>query len=315
MTDNGPQAPSSPAADMASKEMDLKPTPQFDPEVHQPDAIERTEAKGPEIFDTKPVTCVPQKQTTEQIDETREEAAKEDSFIEQIKSRSPAKRISRIEDSVEALDKLEEEIEKVGQAITPQPTAGGLPTPPKENTTAKATHSEKNLSKASGKEVSKANGKAVEGANASKNGVTTGSSGSNKPGKRPSARPGATDIKPKENRASLLRQGIKPSPTKRISSVTKAPAATARHVGAAPQPSAGPAKQVTKPAAPPAKRVSSVTKPPFQPAKSSKSVTRSSFELPGEAISRKLKEQREQRLKQEEEEKLKKQAFKARPGK
>ena len=45
----------------------------------------------------------------------------------------------------------------------------------------------------------------------------------------------------------------------------------------------------------PAKRVSSLQKPPFQPSKSTKPITRPSFELPGDAIARKLKEKRAER--------------------
>ncbi|KAL9043751.1 MAG: hypothetical protein Q9214_003069 [Letrouitia sp. 1 TL-2023] len=61
------------------------------------------------------------------------------------------------------------------------------------------------------------------------------------------------------------------------------------------------------------KRISSVHKPPFVPAKSSKPPTRSNFELPGETVARKLKEAREVRLKREEEEKPQRKSFKARP--
>ena len=63
------------------------------------------------------------------------------------------------------------------------------------------------------------------------------------------------------------------------------------------------------------KRVSSVHKAPFVPAKSTKPPTRASFELPGEAVARKLKEAREQRMEREEEEKAtsQKPTFKARP--
>lgn len=63
------------------------------------------------------------------------------------------------------------------------------------------------------------------------------------------------------------------------------------------------------------KRVSSVHKAPFVPTKSTKPPTRASFELPGEAVARKLKEAREERMKREEEEKdiPKKTTFKARP--
>ncbi|KAL8779576.1 MAG: hypothetical protein Q9194_001367 [Teloschistes cf. exilis] len=63
------------------------------------------------------------------------------------------------------------------------------------------------------------------------------------------------------------------------------------------------------------KRVSSVHKAPFVPAKSDKAPTRPHFELPGEAVARKLKAAREERMKGEEEEKMKPKTntFKARP--
>ncbi|KAL9035330.1 MAG: hypothetical protein Q9180_004920 [Flavoplaca navasiana] len=63
------------------------------------------------------------------------------------------------------------------------------------------------------------------------------------------------------------------------------------------------------------KRVSSVHKAPFVPAKSTKPPTRASFELPGEAVARKLKEAREKRMEREEEEKAvpQKPKFTARP--
>ncbi|KAL8916965.1 MAG: hypothetical protein Q9172_006031 [Xanthocarpia lactea] len=63
------------------------------------------------------------------------------------------------------------------------------------------------------------------------------------------------------------------------------------------------------------KRVSSVHKAPFVPAKSTKPPTRANFELPGEAVARRLKEAREGRLKSEGEDKdiPKKTTFKARP--
>ncbi|KAK2800350.1 hypothetical protein FQN50_008166 [Emmonsiellopsis sp. PD_5] len=56
----------------------------------------------------------------------------------------------------------------------------------------------------------------------------------------------------------------------------------------------------------------STQKPAFTPSKSTKPPTRPTFELPGEAISRRLKAQREERLKREEEELRQKREFKAR---
>ena len=291
LTDDGPKVPSTPAAKFASKQMNPNITSEPDSEVHQPGdkgiemAKENNSSKAE--IETRPVEM-----PTGQADENSDEP-KEDSFVEQIKSRSPAKRVSRIEDSVEALDKLEEDIEKAGQAITPPPVADGLPAPSGVKASGKTTES--------GKTVSKAKGKSVEGVSKGQNAVPAKVvNRANKPVKRASVRP--ADFKPKENRASLLRQGIKP-----VSPIRAERPATTKKASAP--------REAMKAPAPAARRVSSVTKAPFQPAKSTKAPTQSTFELPGEAISRKLKEQREERLKREEEEKSKRQSFKARPGK
>ena len=244
------------------------------------------------------------------------EEAKEDSFVKHITSRSPAKRVSRIEDSVEALDKLEEEIEKVGQAMTPPPVANGLPPPPKTEQPEPT--------------VSKAHTMLVKyNATAQKGVPSKAASEASKPVKR-SAPAGGKGMKPKENRASLLRQGIKPTSPARAekpapSSKALAPRATTKAPSSAPHtrrasPAAGkapsqPSNPINKGPAPGTRRVSSVTRAPFQPAKSTKAPTQSTFELPGEAISRKKREQREERLRKEEEEKLSKKSFKARPSK
>ncbi|KAI1944734.1 hypothetical protein LOZ57_004747 [Ophidiomyces ophidiicola] len=55
----------------------------------------------------------------------------------------------------------------------------------------------------------------------------------------------------------------------------------------------------------------STSRPAFIPAKSTKPLTRSTFELPGEAISRRMRAQREERLKKEEEEREQRKLFKA----
>lgn len=281
----------------AEMDMSAVPTSHFESEVPPSRVTQGAETVKTAAPPSQNNVSIPEQPTKQSV---TGDGAKEDSFVEQIKSRSPAKRISRIEDSVEALDKLEDEIEKAGQAITPPP-ADGSRAPPMADTAAKATQPKKDLAKA--------NEKAGVGANSSKNGVLSRASGVNKVGRKSSAQ---HSIKPKENRASLLRQGIKPAPPPRV---TRAPSNPPKQVIPAtisPADRARPAVSVTKTASPP-KRISSVTKAPFQPAKSSKALTQSSFELPGEAFSRKLKAQREERSRREEEAKSKKQTFKARP--
>ena len=214
-------------------------------------------------------------------DESGVDKIEEDLFLEQIKTRSPSKRVSRIEDSVEALDALEEEIEKVDKLIPT--TADNLSDTTKTKKQAKVNP--KTAEK-------KANGSVRIKDNTS---IRT----------RPMTGKPSTSVRSIAPRPSILpaaKKAITPpkgSPTKPlIESRSPAPARQSAKVG--PQ-------SVTH------KRVSSVHKGPFVPTKSAKPPTQSTFELPGEAVSRKLKEQREQRLKREEEQTSKPRVFKARP--
>ena len=125
---------------------------------------------------------------------------------------------------------------------------------------------------------------------------------------RAAARPGAGAIKAKaaEKTASATKHTspapARPGPTSKPT--TKATSPTISK--AAPKPA--PASAVR-----PRPRVSSVSKAPFVPAKSNKAPTVSTFSLPGDAISARLKTQREERLKREDEAVQRKRDFKARP--
>ena len=179
--------------------------------------------------------------------------ANDDSFVEQITSRSPAKRVSRIEDSVEALDQLEEALEAIDEAAL----ANKLTSPEQLYTTKNTV-------------VTK---KAVKDANAA------------------------------------LQKSVSTPPNVKASATVRAKAVTAK--APAPQRSQSlkvkaatvntSATEESKPTGPPkrasVKRPMSLL-PPKQPAKSTKPATRPTFELPGEAIAKKLKEQREARLAQ-----------------
>ena len=275
--------------EVAQMEINAVPTPHVESQVPASSRVQGVEART----SIAPVSPENANVPAERAEQPRSgDNSKEGSFVEQIKSRSPAKRISRIEDSVEALDQLEEEIEKAGQAITPPPVDGTLATPAATTSNPKSTQDPK-----------KVEGGPVAGVPPKANGAT-------KPVKRSSVH---HKINPKPNRASLLRQGIKPSPPSRV---TKSPGNVAKQVkGSATTPGdlTRPGPAATKTNTAPARRVSSITKSPFQPAKSSKAPTQSSFELPGEAYSRKVKAQREERARREEEENSKKKTFKARP--
>ena len=208
-------------------------------------------------------------------------SGEEDVSLEKSNVQKPSKRISRIEDSVEALDALEEEIEKIGVLI-PESNGGQSTMKTKKQTTEPTIP------------------------------VNTRPSTSLKTEKRTSsaAKP-ASKRAVSSNKPAVSKLSTQPPPARKASTLP------AR--GAAPKSEAAKKKENTSPkvalgsAQATHKRVSSIHKPPFQPAKSTKPPTRATFELPGDAISRKLKEQREERLKREEEEKTKQRVFKARP--
>ncbi|KAK4937493.1 hypothetical protein LTR10_021864 [Elasticomyces elasticus] len=270
-------------------------TPKFDPSIHTP---------APDM-----ATAIPD--TTE------------DSFLDNIKSRSPSKmhsvqedsrspssytvesrlRTPRIEDSVEAIDALEDAIEEISDKI---PDLDGLkiesPIKSRKNTPARVT--------------------------------TT---------KTPTALRKAERSPVKTVRTPSVKKApkvtVKPAPAPRPSTVarnvpiarhtSKAPVGTKKPIvdGLKSQDSSAstlpPLTFSNSPARVPSqsnttkKRVSSATlstnKPAFIPSKSVKLPTKPTFSLPGEAISAKLKAQREERLKREEEAEKERKIFKARP--
>lgn len=248
MHDQRPHTPPSRAVNAVKVEIkSVAQTPQFDPNIHKAENNASAPANGDQedSFAETIHTRTPAKMArsgssdgTSSIGELPDGTQKEndDSFAEQIMKMSPVKQVSRIEDSVEAIDAFEEAIEKVGELI-PAITNGPLPGRPK-------------------KQIN------------------------------------ATKVSDDSKVATVISNGV-------TSAGAQAPSTSSN--------------EVAKPAKITRKRVSSIHKAPFQPTKSTKPPTRASFELPGDAISRKLKEQREERLKRGEADPPKKPAFKARP--
>ena len=266
-----PQTPPSAAVNAVS----ISATPHFNPTVYKAQKEIISENKG-DSFVANIESRTPAKTTGK-----KSTGNNGNSFIGQIKSRSPGRRISRIEDSVEALDALDEEIEKVGKLIT---TADGPQAPGK--------------AKKQAKPPLKAADKKPNASMRAKYGPLTQT--------KPVDKRFASIRKPAAPRPSIQSMAGKDITSKKrlsiekLSTITKSPAAThssGNHVPPA----------ATK------KRVSSVHKAPFQTVKSTKPPTRSTFELPGEAVARKLKEQREERVKRDEEGKSKQRTTKARP--
>ena len=210
-----------------------------------------------------------------------EDDNKDDSFVEQIKTRTPGKRVSRIEDSVEALDALEEEIEKVGGLIPASTDTAQFSGRAKKHARPQSTSTDKKvggserIKKSTGVQKRSAAGRPNTAPVPATSNPLTGST--------------KTEARPRT------------SPTQEKPEVTVQNSVLIRMTSQ-------PASQATL-----KKRISSVHKAPFQPHKSTKPPTRANFELPGDAFARKLKEQREERLKREEEEMPKPRVFKARP--
>ncbi|KAK3904607.1 hypothetical protein C8A05DRAFT_13535 [Staphylotrichum tortipilum] len=227
-------------------------------------------------------------------------------------TQQPSRPLSRIEDSVEALDKLEEEIEalahvtRMERVLSPEAAAA------------------RNMHSAAGKSTSTplkraTSVRATPGSAAAKS-STLGRSASVR-----KQTPAATD----EEKAASAAAGSATSPSRRVPRPTsllppKPPAKSSKAptVAAFELPGEAVARRlkeqreqrrsqhISSEQAAAALAAYSPSKPHF---KSSKLPTRPTFELPGEAISRRKREEHEAKLRAQEEEERKRREFKARP--
>ena len=299
MHDERPHTPPSHAVNALNEQLkSVAKTPDFDPSVHKsgynvttnteihiedssvPTIDSRTPAK---MTHSKPANGVLSGE--EALGDSQKE--KDDSFIEQIMQRSPVKQVSRIEDSVEAIDAFEDAIEKVGELI---------PTITDDSRLSGRKKTQGNTTK--NVDVTKEGGRMSTAARKETLSVRSTVAKTKKP-------PGRANIVPKKQASpaqlradskAMLDDGSEAGPAS-----TRKDSATVSSAG------------TSKPRKTRSTRVSSIHKPPFQPTKSTKPPTRATFELPGDAVARKLKEQREERLKRGEDEGPKKVSFKARP--
>ncbi|KAL8953745.1 MAG: hypothetical protein Q9222_000427 [Ikaeria aurantiellina] len=198
--------------------------------------------------------------------------------IPQKDKHSPHKVILRPEDSIGALDDLEDEMEKVGELI---PAAN--------------KHSQS-------QSAQKKQGHSMAAREKNKNGMTAKTS-------KPTKQPVTNRTRPvsESKTAADIKKVANDYPTVAKVKVNTNPHSNDRKA------SNGSTEKAKQGSTTARYSVSSVNKAPFVPSKSTKPPTRASFELPGEAVARKLKEAREERMKREEEEKPSKAAFKARP--
>lgn len=192
----------------------------------------------------------------------QEHESKDNSSFGRIITRSPAKTMTRIEDTVEAIDAFEDEIEKIGELM---PTIGDAVSPVNTKKPTKPV---------------------VENAASITNSAGSAKTTRSKAVRNPEAKGGSLTNGDYGVQLDQARAAMHDDPNDTL------------------------LKKLTTTAA---KRVSSIHKPPFQPTKSSKPPTRPNFELTGDAVARKLKEQREERLRRENAGEIKKLEIKAAP--
>jgi hypothetical protein len=256
-------------------------TPKFDPKLHkeEPQAEDLREDSFVENIATRS-PAKPTLQTEEQ---------KEDSFIGTIIARSPTKPIPRIEDSVAEMDALEDAIEKVAE-ILPILEERNLESPMATRDVVKeaAVPSVATKTVLTTTLATKAGPKAPK----VRPPPTKPASGPQRPS---ASRPSTMRVK------STARPSVLPNQQRAVSVGTSSSSLDRRGMSF----SASPAKAQPNTAQKIRKTSDttslSTSKPGFVPAKSTKATTTSSFSLPGEAIAAKLKAQREERQMREEE--------------
>ena len=293
--DQQPRMPSSKAVRAARKKLSPSPrraqTPRFDPAVHRtPEQQHMAEARGEadsfidSIQSRSPVKITNMK-PQEEIMFVASPKIDADPFVERATTNGSANSSPRIEDSVAEIDALNEAIESVGKLI---PTVIDEPKSPVKSRTLAGQKALKSIPQETVK--------------------------------KPASSVTAKTVRSKPIASSAKKVPIKHSPTKSttrpatksstacLSTSTKpvslankppTPPKSKSPVKSSPTPSSS---AESKPVAHrPKSRVSSISKAPFVPTKSSKPPTTSTFTLPGDAISAKLKAQREERLKRETE--------------
>ncbi|KAK5660757.1 hypothetical protein OQA88_12123 [Cercophora sp. LCS_1] len=236
-------------------------------------------------------------------------SAKNDDIVEQLRVLPPARPVSRIEDSVEALDKFEEQLEAINEVtrlervLSPEEMKG-VAAQQKANTTLKRTSS---TVKKSGASTVRARSTVERSSSLRKSASMSFSQDEEKP----------TSAGIKAPRKSLVTRPASLLPPKPPAKSSKPPTVptfqlhgevVAQRLKA--QREARLSRQITPEQAAMAAAAYSPSKPHV---KSTKPPTRPTFELPGDAISRRKREEREAKLRQQQEEERKRREFKARP--
>lgn len=259
-------------------------TPKFDPELHVTDSS--TGVKAGCYTEDSFVESIKTRSPSKMDYKETETSEVQDSFVAHITSRTPASSPTRIEDSVEAIDALEDAIEEVSDKL-PAIENLNVNSPAKLRTTPTGTGSP-TTAKIYQTQVTSKLARLSE---------TPSKTDRASPAKRVSCETKAAPSRTALGRLSTLRPSrIGPTTTKAASPSTAASkgASTAKTDLSTSDTVAKTQPNTVK------KRVNSAalstSKPAFVPQKSTKPVTKSNFMLPGEVIAAKLKAQREERL-------------------
>jgi hypothetical protein len=298
-----PRTPTSAAVNEATRSLSKSPskvtpavakTPRFDPSEHTTPVM--ADVSEQDSFVGTCQKAAPFKLPMSQ--DPRDEGS--DSFVENIIARSPSKPMTRIEDSVEAIDALEDAIEQVAGEL---PTIGARQLlSPSKKTTSQTTVGRQSVKR----KVATTNTPTRSGSTKSLS--SKASSTKLSPSKSPIKEP----VKSPLRSTSTSQKPTKPAiPAVRITSKSTAPrpsimkdtaatgatklaAATTQQISFSNSP-AKPRANMTHKRAPGS--ILPSTKVPFVPKPSSKPPTTSTFTLPGDAIAAKLKTEREERQK------------------
>ncbi|MCJ1475331.1 hypothetical protein MMC13_003993 [Lambiella insularis] len=321
MHDSRPRTPPSKAVDAVVKQLSPKShTPRFDPVIHKtPEADQKPGAETEDSFiDTIGTRTPGLKLQPEKIEEDLSnksttsmlDAARDESFAEKVMERTPPKPITRIEDSVEAIDALEDAIDQISAALPvimderASPLKQTLDAKKKKST--RATIDQKTPHILSTK-------KPATVLSGSKKPTALQNPTSSSQKKVPSRKlPSNISTAASRGNSTSRSTPLKPAHPKATAHLTPRLAKPIPAATSAPASSTKPTRYPTLPPAKPS-RVSSITKAPFVPHPSSKAPTRSTFSLPGDAVAQKLKAQRESRQKRDDDDASQKRAFKARP--
>lgn len=206
------------------------------------------------------------------------EADSDDSFVDKITERSPAKPVIRIEDSVDELDRLEEQLEEDIQALGQATAAERVISPVLK--WAEEQKPQGPLISSNLRRFAKSGSKTQTMANEVVRALKEG-----KPGSVVTAKPGQMSLR------------VKPTEVQSGPLLRRSKSAVLKSAFEAPDSSPTPATGLRVRQQATIKRPTSLL-PPKPAAKSTKQPTKSSFELSGDAVAKKIKEAREARISQ-----------------